>query len=59
MWTKGLTNDDNIYIMVTYKATTPQRKNEMETLIITIAMSLILVPIFGLGIQDARRHPWK
>ena len=31
----------------------------METLIITIAMSLILVPIFGLGIQDARRHPWK
>jgi len=59
MWRVGLTIDDNISIMGAYKATTAQRKNEMETLIITIAMSLILVPIFGLGIQDARRHPWK
>jgi len=55
----GLTIADNISIMGAYKATTSQRKNEMETLIIIIAMSLILVPIFGLGIQDARRHPWK
>jgi hypothetical protein len=31
----------------------------MENLITTIAMAMLLVPLFGLGIQDARRHPWK
>ena len=58
-----MTNDDNIYIMVTYKATR-NKGNTMTTtaidnLIAAIALAMIVVPIIVLGVQDARRHPWK
>ena len=58
----GLTNDDNIYIMVTYKATR-NKGNTMTTSVLDIwimavTLFMVVAPIVALGIQDARRHPW-
>ena len=31
----------------------------IDNLIATFALAMIVVPIIILGIQDARRHPWR
>jgi len=31
----------------------------IDNLIAVFALAMIMVPIIILGIQDARRHPWK
>jgi len=49
--------------MVEYKATRNKGNTvtttAIDNLIAAFALAMIVVPIIVLGVQDARRHPWK